>query len=201
MKILLIIFVLFSTLEAVNAEKEVHIGTHTFTLIEESYNEYGDKGITMALYAKDVNASTTRKLSFLLRNESGSCSDKNVEEGHYIIKKDSITFYSHWKRSRSTDNTPIGDRIQVYKVDKNGSFYLSDSKIYVERTTRNEDADEGMQYLYTEAKTEAEKLLLEEYVASVENIFKAKFVLGKEANVLAKEVHRVLMEKQKQKWQ
>ena len=197
MKTLFIILALVSTLYA---EKEVHIGTHTFTLIEESYNEYGDKGMTMALYAKDVNASKSRKLSFLLRNESGACSDKNVEEGHYIIKKDSIIFYSHWKRSRSTDNMPIGDRIQVYKVNKDGSFYLSDSKIYVERTTRNEDADEGMQYLYTEAKTEAEKLLLEEYVASVENIFKAKFVMGEESNVLAKEVHHVLMEKQKQKW-
>ena len=200
MKIFLIILILFSTLHAFKIEKEVQIGTHTFSLVKESYNEYGDKGISMVLYAKDVNSSDPHKLSFILKNESGQCSDKDIENGTYVIKKNSIVFYTHWKRSRSTDNTPSGDRIQVFTVDDNGSFTMSDSKAYIERTRQNQDADEGMQYLYTEAKTADEKKLLFEYIISVEHIFKAKFVMGDEADNLAFEVHDALINKQKQQW-
>ncbi|RLA68351.1 MAG: hypothetical protein DRQ78_00930 [Epsilonproteobacteria bacterium] len=191
---------LFSTLHAFKITKEVYIGIHTFTLIEESYNEYGQKGVTMALYTKGTNVGMLRKLNFSIRNESGPCSDKNVEEGHYVINKDSITLYSHWKRSRSSDNTPIGDRIQVYKLNKHASFYLSDSKIYIEKSRRNKDTDEGMKYLYTEVKTKYEKVLLDSYVSNIEETFKAKFVLGDEARVLAKEVKKALMQKEKQRW-
>jgi len=137
---------------------------------------------------------------FRVGNESGQCSDKDIENGTYVIKKDSIIFYTHWTRSHSTDNTPSGDRMQVFKVDDNGSFTMSDSKIYVERTRQNADADEGMQYLHKEAKTDEQKKLLGEYITSVEHIFKAKFVMGDEADTLAFEVHEALANKQKQQW-
>jgi len=201
MKTLLIILIFISELNAFKVEKEVQIGVHSFILVKKSYNEYGDKGITMALYTKDTKNSRQKKLGFLLINESGPCLDKNVENGSYKIKEDSIVFYTHWKRSRSSYSKPIGDRMQVYKVDENGSFYMIDSKVYIERAKRNKDEDEGMQYLYTEAKTENEKLLLDEYIASVEDIFKAKFVTGDEAKVLGEEVYKALELKQKQKWQ
>jgi len=201
MKLLLSFIILFTTLHAFKTEKEVHIGTHTFTLVKESYNEYGDKGVTLALYDRGANKNASPKLTFLLRNEYGSCSDKDIEAGSYEIKKDGIVFYTHWKRSRNSDNAPIGDRIQIYKVNENASFTMVNSKVYVERTTQNEDADEGMKYLYVEAKTKAEKLLLDEYITSVEDIFKAKFVRGDEAKALKKEVHEALELKQKQKWQ
>ena len=201
MKTLLIILILISELNAFKSEKEVQIGVHSFILVKKSYNEYGDKGITMALYTKDTKNSRQKKLSFLLRNESGPCSDKNIENGSYKIKEDSIVFYTHWKRSRSSYNVPIGDRMQVFKVDKNGSFYMIDSKVYVERTKRNKDEDEGMQYLYTEAKTENEKLLLDEYITSVEDTFKAKFVMGDEAKKLEYEVNKALLLKHRQQWE
>jgi len=200
MKIFLIILILFNTVHAFKSEEEVHIGVHTFNLVKEDYNEYGDKGMTMVLYALDGHKNRSKKLTFLLRNESGQCSDKDIENGTYVIKKDSIIFYTHWKRSRSTDNVPSGDRMQVFKVDENGSFSMSDSKIYVERTRQNADADEGMQYLHKEAKTAEQKKLLAEYIASVEHIFKAKFVMGEEADNLALEVHKALENKQKQRW-
>lgn len=197
MKIFLIIITLFSTLHAFKSEKEVQIGTHVFNLVKESYNEYGDKGMTMALYVK---GDTSPKLSFILKNESGACSDKDVEKGTYVIKKDSIVLYSHWIRSQNTNNTPIGDRKQVYKVDANSSFTLSDSSVYIEKTTQYEDADEGMQYLFTKPKTENEKRLLYDYISSVEEIFKAKFVMGDEADNLAFEVNAALSNIQKQQW-
>ena len=78
---------------------------------------------------------------------------------------------------------------------------MVDSKVYVERARQNEDADEGMQYLYVEPKTKEEEVLLNEYIVSVEDIFKAKFVRGDEAKALRKEVHEALELKQKQKWQ
>ena len=167
--------------------------------VKESYNEYGDKGVTLALYA-DTDKSASPKLTFLLRNESGSCSDKDIEEGAYVIKKDTIVLYTHWIRSRNSNDAPIGDRIQVYKVNKDSSFTMIDSKVYVEKTRQNEDADEGMKYLYTAPKTKEEELLLDAYIASVEKIFKAKFVRGSEAVALGKEVQDALMQKQKQRW-
>lgn len=196
MKILLILLTLLITL---HAEKTVNIGTHTFTLLEEEYNEYGDKGLTMLLYAKDANRSMLPQLRVVLWYQSGSCDVKNVEEGSYVITEDSIIVYSQWKRY-SNDNAPIGDRVQVYKVDDNGSFYVSDSKVYIERTTRGTDAYEGMEYLFTEAKTEVEKALLNGYMASVEKSFKAKFVREGEVGILRKEVQKALLEKHQQTW-
>ena len=196
MKILLILLTLLITL---HAEKTVNIGTHTFTLLEEEYNEYGDKGLTMLLYEKDANRSMLPQLRVVLWYQSGSCDVKNVEEGSYVITEDSIIVYSQWKRY-SNDNAPIGDRVQVYKVDDNGSFYVSDSKVYIERTTRGTDAYEGMEYLFTEAKTEVEKALLNGYIASVEKSFKAKFVREGEVGILRKEVQKALLEKHQQTW-
>ena len=196
MKILLILLTLLITL---HAEKTVNIGTHTFTLLEEEYNEYGDKGLTMLLYEKDANRSMLPQLRVVLWYQSGSCDVKNVEEGSYVITEDSIIVYSQWKRY-SNDNAPIGDRVQVYKVDDNGSFYVSDSKVYIERTTRGTDAYEGMEYLFTEAKTEVEKALLNGYMASVEKSFKAKFVREGEVATLRKEVQKALLEKHQQTW-
>lgn len=196
MKILLILLTLLITL---HAEKTVNIGTHTFTLLEEEYNEYGDKGLTMLLYEKDANRSMLPQLRVVLWYQSGSCDVKNVEEGSYVITEDSIIVYSQWKRY-SNDNAPIGDRVQVYKVDDNGSFYVSDSKVYIERTTRGTDAYEGMEYLFTEAKTEVEKALLNGYMASVEKSFKAKFVREGEVGILRKEVQKALLEKHQQTW-
>ena len=197
MKTLLIIFILISTL---HAQKEVHIGTHTFTLVEEDYNEYGDKGVTMMLYAKGTDKSMLPQFRFVLKYQSGSCAVKNVEEGSYKIEKDSIVTHSRWERI-DNDYAPIGERMQVYKIDENGSFYVSDSKVYIEKTERNDDADEGMKYLYTEAKTEDEKLLLANYVTSVEQLFEAKFVTGEEAEKLKYEVNKALHEKHGQQWE
>lgn len=199
MKLVLIIFTLLTTLNALSTEKTVHIGTHTFIVVEEEYNEYGDKGHSMLLYAKDANRSKLPQLRVVLWYQSGSCDVKNVEEGHYVFKKDSITTYSHWKRF-SNDNAPIGARMQVYKVDDNGSFYVSDSKVYIERTARGEDAYEGMEYLFTKAQTNEEKLLLAGYIKSVEDRFNAKFVKDDEVIALKKEVHHALHLKHQQTW-
>ena len=200
MKILFIILTFFSTLQAVNAEKEVRIGTYTFTLIEEEYNEYGDKGVTMMLYAKGADRSKLPQFRFVMRYQSGSCVVKNVEEGSYTFEKDSIITHSNWERI-DNDHAPIGDRMQVYKLDENGSFYVSDSKVYIERTNRNDDAHDGMKYLYEDAKTEEEKSLLQEYISSVEQLFEAKFVMGEEAKKLRYEVNKALHLKHGQRWE
>ena len=137
---------------------------------------------------------------FVMSYQSGSCAVKNAEEGSYKIEKNSIIVYSNWERI-DNDNAPIGDRMQVYKLDENGSFYVSDSKVYIEKTSRNDDADKGMKYLYTEAKTEDEKFLLANYITSVEQLFEAKFVMGKEAEKLTYEVNKALHEKHGQLWE
>jgi hypothetical protein len=197
-KILLPLSIALTSVNAFKIEKEVKIGKHIFNLVKESYNEYGDKGVSMALY--DVNKSTTHKLSFLLGNESGDCTDKNIEDGNYKIQENKIVFYTHWRRARSSNYMPRGDRIQVYQVDDNGAFKMIDSKVYVEKTRQNEDADEGMKYLFTAPTNEAEKLLLKEYKISVEKKYNAKFVKAEQAKYLVTEVKKALKEKHSSRW-
>jgi len=200
MKLIFSFIVVCISLFAGEREEEVQIGKHTFILKQEIYNEYGDKGITLLVYAKAKQKEKLPLLSFVLENQSGSCTNKSLEKGTYEIKSNSIKFYSHWERYGKEYNAPIGNRIQVYHVDENGTFYQTESKVYIEKSKRGKEVDEGMKYLYTEAKTSNEKEALKQYIGSVEHIFEAKFVRGNDAKILAKEVTRALIQKQKQRW-
>lgn len=200
MKIFLILIVFFTILQAFTSEKEIQIGKEIFVLKTESYTEYANKGTSIHLYAKDINGSKVKALSFVLHYQFGSCVPESLEEGTYSIKKDRIVLYSHWQRF-SNASAPVGDRIQVYKVDEKGALYLSESKVYIERHTPNDRTDDGMQYLSKKAKTRQETKLLLAYQKSVEALFKAKFVMGKEAESLRMEVKNALALRQKQRWQ
>ena len=183
------------------SKKEVYIGKYPFIMIQESYNEYGDKGLTLMLYAKGTNKDQPSTLRMVLEHQTGSCTARSAQVGVYEIEGNRFTLYSHWERYNKEENAPIGDRIQVYEVDENGSLAQVSSRVYIEKYEREKCLEEGMKYLYTDLKSAEEKQALEKYKASVEHIFKAKFVLGKEAKQLASEVRQALIAKQKQRWQ
>ena len=201
MKLLFSFLLLYTFLFAVDARKEVQIGTHMFILKQQAYNEYGDKGITLMVHNKNTEKKGVPLLSFVMENKSGSCADKSVQNGAYKIEGNTIIFYSHWERYGREYDAPIGDRIQVYRVDDNGTLQRKSSKVYIETSKRGKEMDEGMKYLYTEMKTDAEKQELAKYIASVERIFEAKFVRGVEAKVLAEQVSKALTQKQRKRWQ
>jgi len=201
MKLLFSFLLLSISLFALDVKKEVQIGSHTFILKQEAYNEYGDKGITLKVYDKASKQKGVPLLSFVMENKSGGCADKSVEHGAYKIVGNILTFYSHWERYGRVYDAPIGDRVQVYTLDDKGTLEYTNSKVYIETSKRGKEMDEGMQYLYTEIKTDVQREALAKYIISVERIFEAKFVKGAEAKVLADEVSNALNEKQKQRWQ
>jgi len=200
MKTLLTLILLFQSLYAFKTEEKLHIGTETFTVIHESYDEYGDKGITMKLYTSDSNTSGKPLLSLVLENQTGSCSQKSVEEGTYYVDGDTLRFYSHWSRYGKAYDSPIGDRVQVYKIDNNKMIHRVAGRVYIEKTKRYKDAPEGMKYLYKVPQTEKEREALYKYIRSIERIYGATFVQGEDAKKLADEVHTALVMKQKQRW-
>ena len=201
MKLLFSFILLYTSLFSLEAKKEVQIGAHMFILKQQAYNEYGDKGITLMVYDKASVQKGVPLLSFVMENKSGGCADKSVQKGTYKIEGNSLTFYSHWERYGRAYDAAIGDRVQVYTLDDKGTLHRTNSKVYIETSKRGKEVDEGMKYLYTETKTDAQRQALAKYIISVERIFEAKFVKGNAAKVLAEEVSNALREKQKQRWQ
>ena len=181
--------------------KEITIADKPYVIVHESYNEYSDKGIEMKLYTQKQNRDTLPLLSFTLENQSGGCAEKSIQHGTYTIEGDKIILYSHWARSGRAYDAPSGDRKQVYSLDKDGNLTRVSGQVYIEKTKRGKEMDEGMKYLYTPATTEKEKKALTAYIRSVEHIFEADFVRGEQANTLAHEVEQALREKSKQRWQ
>ena len=57
-----------------------------------------------------------------------------------------------------------------------------------------------MRFLFTPPQSEADKKALEGYVRSVEKQYKGKFLFGKEAEALIKEVKAAIDRKNRNRW-
>ncbi|HHD79830.1 MAG TPA: hypothetical protein ENK90_03260 [Epsilonproteobacteria bacterium] len=185
---------------ALSVENQVQIDGMTYTIVHESYNEYGDKGIEMKLYPKEVNSEALPLFSFTLENQSGSCGAKSTQNGVYEINGTTLTLYTHWDRSGREYDAPRGDRIQYYILDKNGTVTFQDGVLYIERQAKSYDKESGMQFLFKEAVTPAQKESLKRYVQKVEAIFGGKFVFGKKAKQLHEKVDKALTQKKQTRW-
>ena len=200
MQIFLLFFSVCVTLFAIDSEQVVMINHHQFDLVQESYREYGDKGVEMKIYRHGDNREKLPLLSFSLFYASGSCSGKSIEEGAYEINGSKIILYSRWERNGRAYDAPAGDRIQVYRVDDNGSIIYESGKLYIERYAKRYDPQSGMQYLFNAPKNKQEQEALRGYIKRVEDIFEGKFVQGKAANALHNEVEEALMRKHRELW-
>jgi len=178
----------------------IDIGSTHFKAVKETYREYGDKGTELKIYPKNGDRDKLPILAFTLQYISGSCADKSIEEGAYEINGSKIMFYSRWERSGRAYDAPIGDRIQVYRVDDNGTIVYESGKLYIERYAKRYDSESGMQYLFNAPKNRQEQEALREYKKRVERIFKGKFVEGKAAKALHDEVEEALMRKHREIW-
>jgi len=180
--------------------QDIQIGGRTYTIVEESYDEYSDKGIEMKLYKKAQNKDTLPLFSFTLENQSGGCGERSTQEGSYEINGTMLTFYSHWERSGRAYDAPSGDRIQHYVMDSNGTMHFKDGILYIEQQAKNYDKESGLKYLYKTPKNKAEKEKLQAYIESTERIFGGRFVFGDDAIQLHKEVDNALMKKRRTRW-
>ena len=199
MKIILVCLLWVCTF-GLDIEEEIQIAGNKYSILHESYNEYGDKGIVMKLYSKEANKDALPLLSFTLENQSGNCAEKSIQNGTYEIHDTILTLYTHWDRVGRAYDSPRGDRIQHYVFDKNGTVTFLDGLLYIERQARSYDKESGLKYLYKTPKNKAEKEKLQAYIKSTERIFGGKFVFGKEAKLLHNKVAQALLKKKQTRW-
>ncbi len=201
MKIFSLIFFTINVLYATAELEHVTLGNQDFSIVTDSYEIYDSKGEVMKFYKEERNNDLTFVLSLILKDKTGTCADKSMQEGAYEINGTTITLYSFWDRKGKAYDSPYGARIQQYEMLPDHTVVLRSSKVYIETARKSYDKESGMQYLFTPPKTALEKEALQTYVKSVEKQFKGVFVFGEEAKMLLDEVHEAFRRKMKSAWQ
>lgn len=201
MKIFTLIFFTLNILFATAQLEHVTLGNQDFSIVTESYDIYDSKGEVMKFYKEERNNDLTFVLSLILKDKTGSCSDKSMQEGAYEVNGTTITLYSFWDRKGKVYDSPYGARIQQYEMLPNHTVVLSSSKVYIEAARKSYDQESGMKYLFAPPKTASEKEALDAYVNTVEKEYKGVFVFGEEAKKLLEEVHEALRRRMKAVWQ
>ena len=198
-KTLLLLLLVAQTL--IGAElKHMTIGNQDFSLTTETYDIYDSKGEVLRLYREERNNNLTFVFSLILKDRTGACSEKSVEDGYYEINGTTVTLYSHWDRRGKAYDAPYGARVQVYELKDNYDLVRTSSKLYIETQRPNYNENSGMKYLFNAPATEAEKASLKAYVSAVERNYKGTFVYGNEAKKLIKEVEDAMTRKMKAIW-
>jgi len=196
------VFLLLLVAQAVmGAElKHITIGNQDFSLTTETYDIYDSKGEVLRLYREERNNNLTFVFSLILKDRTGACSDKSVEDGYYEINGTTLTLYSHWDRRGKAYDAPYGVRVQVYKLKDNYDLVRTSSRLYIETARPNYNENSGMKYLFKAPQTKEEKASLKAYVNAVERNYKGTFVYGDEAKKLIKEVEEAMTRKMKSIW-
>lgn len=176
----------------------ITINNQQFNIVKESYSIYDSKGEFIRFY-KDKNETALFQLT--LKDITGDCSSKSLEDGAYEIDEKGITLYSFWDRGGRAYLEPYGARVQRYEVETDGTFKRVFSKLYIETTRKKYDTDSGMEYLFRKPTTLEEEKNLKKYVDEVERVYHGTFVFGEEAKELLSIVKKALRKKVKLLWQ
>jgi len=193
--------ILLLTYALIGAElKHTTIGNQDFSLTTETYNIYDSKGEVLRLYREERNNNLTFVFSLILKDRTGACSNKSMEDGYYEINGTTVTLYSHWDRKGKAYDVPYGIRVQVYELKDNYDLVRTSSKLYIETTRPNYNENSGMKYLFKAPTTEAEKASLKDYVQKVEHTYHGTFVYGDEAKKLIEEVEAAMTRKMRALW-
>ena len=180
--------------------EHINIGNQDFMFTKETYDIYDSKGEVLRVYKEERNNDLHFMFSLILKDRTGPCSEKSLEDGYYEINGTTVTLYSAWNRRGKAYDAPYGARIQVYHLNENYDLERISSKIYIETQRQNYDESSGMQYLFTVPKTKEEKEKLRQYIDKVERDFKGVFLYLKEAKTLLKEVEDAMARKMKATW-
>lgn len=201
MKIFILLFAAL-TMHLFSAElKHITMGHQDFSIVTESYDIYGSKGEVMKFYKEERNNDLTFILRLTMKDHTGSCADKGIQEGSYEINGTDIMLYSFWDRRGKAYDAPYGARIAHYKMLDNHTVVKESSFIYIESERKNYNEESGMKYLFTPPKTDIEKEELRSYIEDVERQYKGTFVYGNEAKDLIKEVKKALKRKMQRIWE
>jgi len=198
-KTLLLLLLVAQTLMGAELN-HITIGNQDFSLTTETYNIYDSKGEVLRLYREERNNNLTFVFSLILKDRTGACSDKSMEDGYYEINGTTVTLYSHWDRKGKAYDVPYGVRVQVYELKDNYDLVRTSSKLYIETTRPKYNENSGMKYLFKSPTTEAEKASLKAYAQRVEHTYHGTFVYGDEAKKLIEEVEAAMTRKMRALW-
>lgn len=200
MKTLLWIWLLFSSCSVAASLEHLSINEHDFSLVTEEYDLYDSKGKVLKLYREEPNRNLTFLKSLTLSDVTGGCSGKSIEEGTYEINGSVITLYTQWLRRGKAHEEPEGARIQHFEILQDGTLRQNYSELYIETARKSHAGNGGLQYLFTQAKSDEELEKLQEYVAYVEQKYKATFVFDQQRDTLTRQVQEALKRKTKAQW-
>ncbi len=199
MKLFLLLFLSVTQLLS-NSIEHIMIGGYSYTTLQESYKYYDRQGEEIKLYKDEKNKDSASLLTFVLKENTGSCTGYGLEVGAFELQGDELVLYSSWERTGMADKSPFGAQIKRYLADNNASLRLVSSKVYIESSKRSESDESGMKYLYNEPKTKQETEKLQEYVGLIEKYYEGDFVFGEEAKNLVMEVKEALKPKNGSVW-
>jgi hypothetical protein len=145
-------------------------------------------------------------LTHTIYKNDGDCSSVSIELGNYKISGNEVIFYSYWASAdrQGLILMPFGFRKQIFRLDDNNKLQIKENKIYIEdyidKTVGKENFYEnqnttrhiGRIYLNELPKTNYQLIARNDYIKSIEKIYKAKFVLENERELLEDEVRNVL---------
>ena len=197
---LLIVLTLSQSLFSASLE-HITINNHDFSVVTEQYEFYDSKGEVMKLYKEERNKNLSFALRLTLKDTTGGCSSKSIEEGAYDINGSVITLYTQWKRRGKAYDAPAGVRVQRFEVQNDGTLEQVFGELYIETARKRYAEDSGLKYLFTPAKTKEEKDEFTAYIKEVERMYKGTFVFGAKKKELKKEVKEALTKSFKASWQ
>jgi len=198
-RFLLLIFTITASLHGAQTE-QIKLGNQDFSIVTETYDIYNSKGEVMKLYKEEHNTNSTYLLGLTLKDNTGTCSNKRIQERAYEINGTDIIFYSFWYRRGNVHDAPYGARITHYELLEDRTIVKKSSYIYIESARKNHDDESGMKYLFHTPKTAKEKELFKNYITEMERTYKGEFVFGDESKRLIKKVKEALDRKIKSRW-
>lgn len=145
-------------------------------------------------------------ITHTIYKNDGDCSSVNIELGNYKVSSNTIAFYSYWAAAdrQGLILMPFGFRKQIYELDKNHKLQMKENKIYIEdyvdKTVGKEKFYEehsitrhiGRLYLNEKPNNNFQLMARNDYIKSIEKIYKAKFLLENDRKILEDEVRNVL---------
>jgi len=183
-----------------NSIGHIMIGNNSYTTLQESYRYYDRQGEEIKLFKDEKNRDSDSLLTFVLKENTGSCTGYGLEVGAFEVQGDELVLYTSWERTGLADKSPFGAQIKRYVADDNASLRVVSSKVYIESVKRSESDESGMKYLYDKPQTKQENEKLQKYVGLIEKYYKGDFVFDKEATKLILEVKEALKPKNGSVW-
>ncbi len=142
----------------------------------------------------EVYRDNQKLLTHVLSGDDGDCSSSQIELGGYEITGNQLVFYTYWAAAdrQSLLTYPFGARKQVYQVLPAGTLKLTTSGIYIEDYVEGIEK-RGIDYLrQSSPRSKSQTEVLNKYITHIEKAYNAKFVTGKEKQLLLQEVRKKL---------